>query len=500
MIAYLRCFLVTILLSICTSLFSQNNWYRTQWLESEITEGHQEWLSTNNAYIQRNKEDIGFLFVYEPELFHIVEGAVTEKPYLGFIPSFGDKIGLSFSMNTINDSIAILRDGNVMKKYPVVTGDSIQVWLRQTSVKLSINDKNYLFDSFGGVYANKANQIRLICKSYFQPLECYFSENSRANLRPVVSVNGQQSETQVWRLCDGGEVYIKVANVDVVQWQSDFASCHVCSETKLKRSVDEQVELFYKAYNNGFEEDSIIGSIILIVSDILNNTPESLTLCDNESVLVEIPDVEQVQWRNTNGLNLSCTSCTSVEVSASRNAVLSGEALSSDGCTFDIRIPVYRANSPKASHIRTEYISEERRAIVELKSLASSEFDLTWKAKGKLLGVSRTLKIDRYQGEVTHEVKSKRCGIDHEIIPIDYPAITPLQYRVDNIDSTTISYYTMAANCTSCTYQWDFGDGQVSSSTSGNHQYVSKGTYHIRLVVTDRLGREVFRDKNVPVY
>ncbi|MFA6132483.1 MAG: PKD domain-containing protein [Phycisphaerae bacterium] len=68
------------------------------------------------------------------------------------------------------------------------------------------------------------------------------------------------------------------------------------------------------------------------------------------------------------------------------------------------------------------------------------------------------------------------------------PVVTPL-----TATKSAPMAITFAANASGInppfTYAWDFGDGNSSTNETGSHSYVAGGTYTIRLVVTDSLGR-----------
>ena len=72
------------------------------------------------------------------------------------------------------------------------------------------------------------------------------------------------------------------------------------------------------------------------------------------------------------------------------------------------------------------------------------------------------------------------------------PEVLPQAYfkteSIDNIVPVTINFINMSKNCTA--YQWDFGDGVVSSEENPSHTYDTAGNYNVKLVASGDHGKD----------
>lgn len=57
-----------------------------------------------------------------------------------------------------------------------------------------------------------------------------------------------------------------------------------------------------------------------------------------------------------------------------------------------------------------------------------------------------------------------------------------------NLVPTTVRFLDHSTGSTPLTYLWDFGDGTSSTETTPSHVYTKRGTYTIKLTVTNKYG------------
>jgi PKD repeat protein len=84
--------------------------------------------------------------------------------------------------------------------------------------------------------------------------------------------------------------------------------------------------------------------------------------------------------------------------------------------------------------------------------------------------------------------KNVQTSITKSIIVINNLPILDFTYSIgsNNVVSFTSSGYDTDGNIAS--YRWTFGDGQTSSGTNANHQYILTGIYSVTLSATDNYG------------
>lgn len=507
MILYKRWVLSLAIMTCSYSMLAQQSWHEVVWKENTIENKNplspKSWISKNVASFDRKNTGVGLLLKYDNDLVNVIQSLLTdsEYPYIGFNPVLGDKIGITFLPDLLGDSVVLMRNGNEEGRFAITQGDSLQLWLREGLTELNVGSQHEIFDSFGGSYASRRNHIRATYSDFLSPVKVYMTTEACPEVNPLITVNGKLSNTNEWDVCGERDVYIKVFEIDQIRWLSEYVICDGCLQTSVKALPEGQTVIPYIGFNNGCELDTVFGTLYLNKYVFKSVLPASVVVCDDEQEIVNISGVEEVVWLNKEGLNLSCLNCTSVEISASNDNMLSGEVNIGGGCKHNIAIPVYVAATPVANHEQEEYVDEKGRVVISLVSNSNLTHKVSWlDSLGNVLGVDQKINIVRYRKNIIHKVSSAICGVDEELINLNYPAITPLRFEINYLDSVTVQYTAQPYQCSDCAVLWDFGDGQQSALQQGSYVFQQPGEYLITLTVTDRLGRFVVREKQINIY
>ncbi len=96
------------------------------------------------------------------------------------------------------------------------------------------------------------------------------------------------------------------------------------------------------------------------------------------------------------------------------------------------------------------------------------------------------------------EVRVRTVNVSANTLPVIkydvYPSIIVVEEAVNFINNGTDD-----ANGDTLTYQWEFGDGATSSDVSTQHLYTFKGTYVVKLTVSDTRGGQTINEWTILV-
>ncbi len=83
-------------------------------------------------------------------------------------------------------------------------------------------------------------------------------------------------------------------------------------------------------------------------------------------------------------------------------------------------------------------------------------------------------------------IVSNAVGVDSTTLQLNVNATVVAGFNINQLNDSTFQFQNTSAGPTS--FNWDFGDGNTSSSFSPTHSYLISGTYTVTLVVTNTCG------------
>jgi hypothetical protein len=501
---WVMCFIIMLCSS---SSFCQQSWYEIEWQENINEENNtaspEQWISKNVAQFNRGNSGVSLLIKYDINFAVKLQSLISSSkfPYVGFIPDLGDKIGVNFLPGVLGDSIAFLRNGNEESRVQISQNDSLIVCLREGVVEVVVGENYYSFDSFGGSYANRDNSIRMVCNAFLNPIDAFTTIESCPESSLFIMVNGGSSVNNEWKTCEE-QAFINIEGLDFVQWTSNNTSCKNCITTYVKTLQDGENILSFYGYNNGCEEDTSFGELSIHKYLDSINSPSKIIICEDDNQTVTINEAQEVTWRAGKNLTISCKTCNSVVVTAERSDILVAKVTTNNGCKKEIGIPVYRKHKPITGYNLVENIDTDNRIVMDLVSNAFIEHQVVWKSdEGKVLEKGLRLKVAAYKKDLIQEVTSEYCGSKEELITLDYPAISPLQFAVNHVDETNVEFIAEPFDCSDCEFLWEIIELRESFNTSvASFTFEDDGEYTIKLTVTDRFGRVEQRLKKIKIY